>query len=189
MRIKHMSISLQISRCYNSLWGLMVFEARCGIVVKQMTLKPCWIEICFKYLMQKSICSLMSGILGILVSELFSMEFLGFALCIWTKNIVVGTWMAHLLMCPKWSQAKSRQVVVGRGVGYWKIKVLKLIQILYKWLTGSLNSRWNSHTVPTYSMWWFQKIFGFHPEKLGKMNPFWRAYFSKGLKPPTGIGL
>ncbi len=27
-------------------------------------------------------------------------------------------------------------------------------------------------------------IFYFHPY-LGKMNPFWRAYFSKGLKPPT----
>ena len=25
----------------------------------------------------------------------------------------------------------------------------------------------------------------FHPEKWGKMKPFWRAYFSDGLKPPT----
>ena len=25
----------------------------------------------------------------------------------------------------------------------------------------------------------------FHPRTLGKMNPFWRAYFSDGLKPPT----
>ena len=25
----------------------------------------------------------------------------------------------------------------------------------------------------------------FTPNKLGKMNPFWRAYFSKGLQPPT----
>ncbi len=28
-------------------------------------------------------------------------------------------------------------------------------------------------------------IFLFSPRKLGKMNPIWRAYFSKGLKPPT----
>ena len=28
-------------------------------------------------------------------------------------------------------------------------------------------------------------IFYFHPEPWGKMNPFWRAYFSTGLKPPT----
>ena len=29
-------------------------------------------------------------------------------------------------------------------------------------------------------------IFSFLPRKLGKMNPFWRAYFSKGLvQPPT----
>ena len=39
--------------------------------------------------------------------------------------------------------------------------------------------------------WWFQiysnMFFYFHPENLGKMNPFWRAYFFKGvgLKPPT----
>ena len=29
------------------------------------------------------------------------------------------------------------------------------------------------------------KHFLFSPRNLGKMNPFWRAYFSKGLKPPT----
>ena len=28
----------------------------------------------------------------------------------------------------------------------------------------------------------------FSPRKLGKMNPFWRAYFSNGLKPPTSNG-
>ena len=34
--------------------------------------------------------------------------------------------------------------------------------------------------------WWFH--FFFHPENLGKMNPFWRAYFSNGwLKPPTRL--
>ena len=33
--------------------------------------------------------------------------------------------------------------------------------------------------------WWQLKDFLFSPRKLGKMNPFWRAYFSKGLKPPT----
>ena len=30
------------------------------------------------------------------------------------------------------------------------------------------------------------KIFYFHPEPWGRF-PFWRAYFSKGLKPPTSI--
>ena len=32
--------------------------------------------------------------------------------------------------------------------------------------------------------WGFQIFFVFSPQKLGKMNPFWRAYFSNGLKPP-----
>ena len=32
----------------------------------------------------------------------------------------------------------------------------------------------------------FQRSFNVHPENLGKMNPIWRAYFSKGLvQPPT----
>ena len=31
-------------------------------------------------------------------------------------------------------------------------------------------------------------IFYFHPY-LGKMNPFWRAYFSNGLKPPPSYSL
>ena len=35
--------------------------------------------------------------------------------------------------------------------------------------------------------WWFP-IFFFSPRNLGKMNPFWRAYFSDGLvQPPTRI--
>ena len=38
------------------------------------------------------------------------------------------------------------------------------------------------------SGWWFQIFFLFHPY-LGKMNPFWRAYFSDGLKPPTSYVL
>ena len=36
------------------------------------------------------------------------------------------------------------------------------------------------------SRWWQLKYFLFSPRKLGKMNPFWRAYFSTGLvQPPT----
>ena len=31
-------------------------------------------------------------------------------------------------------------------------------------------------TGTTFSRWWFQSFFYFHPY-LGKMNPFWRAYF------------
>ena len=45
------------------------------------------------------------------------------------------------------------------------------------------NSYSNGETTPT-TRWWFQIFFYVHPY-LGKMNPFWRAYFSKGLKPPT----
>ena len=34
--------------------------------------------------------------------------------------------------------------------------------------------------------WWQLKCFLSSPRKLGKMNPFWRAYFSKGLvQPPS----
>ena len=35
------------------------------------------------------------------------------------------------------------------------------------------------------SRWWQLNFFSFSSRKLGKMNPFWRAYFSNGLKPPT----
>ena len=31
--------------------------------------------------------------------------------------------------------------------------------------------------------WWQLKYFLFSPRTLGKMNPFWRSYFSNGLKP------
>ena len=32
-----------------------------------------------------------------------------------------------------------------------------------------------------FSRWWQLKYFLFSPRNLGKMNPIWRAYFSKGL--------
>ena len=36
------------------------------------------------------------------------------------------------------------------------------------------------------SRWWQLKYFLCSPRTLGKMNPFWRAYFSNGLvQPPT----
>ena len=38
-----------------------------------------------------------------------------------------------------------------------------------------------------YPGWWQLEDFLCSPRKLGKMNPIWRAYFSKGLKPPTSI--
>ena len=39
---------------------------------------------------------------------------------------------------------------------------------------------------PSQPSWWQLKYVLFSPPKLGKMNPFWRAYFSKGLvQPPT----
>jgi len=40
-----------------------------------------------------------------------------------------------------------------------------------------------------FSRWWQLKYFLCSPRKLGKMNPFWRAYFSTGsVQPPTGHG-
>ena len=33
------------------------------------------------------------------------------------------------------------------------------------------------------------QFFSFSPRTLGKIHPIWRAYFSKGLKPPTRKGL
>ena len=45
---------------------------------------------------------------------------------------------------------------------------------------------WNFWWPNGPSRWWQLKYFLFSPRKLGKMNPFWRAYFSKGLvQPPT----
>ena len=36
------------------------------------------------------------------------------------------------------------------------------------------------------SGWWFQRFLEFSPQTLGKMNPIWRSYVSKGLvQPPT----
>ena len=44
-------------------------------------------------------------------------------------------------------------------------------------------------TKTTKTGWWQLKYFLFSPQKLGKMNPFWRAYFSNGLvQPPTRRG-
>ena len=37
------------------------------------------------------------------------------------------------------------------------------------------------------SWWWQLKCFKYFHLYLGKMNPFWRAYVSNGLKPPTRI--
>ena len=43
--------------------------------------------------------------------------------------------------------------------------------------------------MQNYTRWWQLKYFLFSPRKLGKMNPFWRSYFSNGLKPPTSIAI
>ena len=46
----------------------------------------------------------------------------------------------------------------------------------------------STSTWKTLTRSWFQIFFYFHPETWGKMNPFWRAYFSKGLvQPPTSF--
>ena len=40
--------------------------------------------------------------------------------------------------------------------------------------------------IDTITRWWQLKYFPFSPRTLGKMNPFWWAYFSSGLvQPPT----
>ena len=47
-----------------------------------------------------------------------------------------------------------------------------------------------SHESVRSSRWWILKYFLCSPRNLGKMNPFWRAYFSKGLvQPPTSYVL
>ena len=66
-------------------------------------------------------------------------------------------------------------------------------EFLHPW-----NLTWNLKRSPTgkddfevckrkaRSRWWFQRFFYVHPYYLGKMNPFWRAYFPDGLvQPPT----
>ena len=62
----------------------------------------------------------------------------------------------------------------GRGAATTNISMMTVWRILFK----------NECTSRT--RWWFQIFFEFHPY-LGKMNPFWRAYFSRGLKPPTSV--
>ena len=47
------------------------------------------------------------------------------------------------------------------------------------WWWGTETARWGTELGGGNS-----NIFYFHPY-LGKMNPFWQAYFSDGLKPPT----
>ena len=42
-----------------------------------------------------------------------------------------------------------------------------------------------STCFPSLTGWWQLKYFLFSPQTLGKMNPFWRAYVSNGLKPPA----
>ena len=55
-----------------------------------------------------------------------------------------------------------------------------MFQILYGKLVGAKKL---DHVpfVPCTSRWWQLKHFLFSPRNLGKMNPFWRAYFSNGL--------
>ena len=60
--------------------------------------------------------------------------------------------------------------------------------------------RWCRNPAIHQGWWWSNFSFGFHtsqvvatqrffsPRNLGKMNPFWRSYFSDGLKPPTSDG-
>ena len=48
-------------------------------------------------------------------------------------------------------------------------------------------SRIHGFGTSTINFWVVvSNMFYFHPKTLGKMNPFWRSYFSKGLvQPPT----
>ena len=71
----------------------------------------------------------------------------------------------------EWNPMRSS----GRPVGLW----------------GGGKPRW--FLLVFFRGWWnylgggFKDVL-FSPRKLGKMNPFWRAYFSDGLKPPTSWG-
>ncbi len=69
------------------------------------------------------------------------------------------------------SSSLGRFFGMGRLIGWWVFSPEKQIQ-------RRISELWY-HTWVVVS-----NIFYFHPY-LGKMNPFWRAYFSKGLKPPT----
>ena len=57
--------------------------------------------------------------------------------------------------------------------------------------TGQNASTYNANGLTmlwlSLSRWWFQTFY-FHPENRGRF-PFWRAYFSDGLKPPTSCVL
>ena len=60
-----------------------------------------------------------------------------------------------------------------------------------KWLTRARDSKFLCWKIPawiTRSRWWQLKLlFGkFHPANWGRF-PIWRAYFPKGLKPPTRL--
>ena len=50
---------------------------------------------------------------------------------------------------------------------------------------------WRKNRIKQQSSgWWFcfKDFLEFSPPKLGKMNPIWRSYFSKGSKLPTSLG-
>ena len=64
-----------------------------------------------------------------------------------------------------------------------KLQAFELGRKQSKKPTQSLQKKKKTHYHEVF--WgWFRKVFYFQPY-LGKMNPFWRAYFSDELKPPT----
>ena len=75
-----------------------------------------------------------------------------------------------------WAHSISRFQAVKRKV-WKKIGSVK----------GEVPNCWNIHRSWISGWWRFQIFFIFTP-KIGGRFPFWRAYFSSGLKPPTSLG-
>ena len=59
----------------------------------------------------------------------------------------------------------SRRAVLFTGWGFWRMRMASF-QIC--------------------SLWWFEILFIFNQDPWGN-DPIWRAYFSKGFKPPTSV--
>ena len=70
---------------------------------------------------------------------------------------------------------------------YWKVQVFCAVSSLSSYYAQrkARREKWDKLRCGKYiTRWWFQLCFDFHP-LLGGNDPIWRAYFSKGLKPPT----
>ena len=83
--------------------------------------------------------------------------------------------MANKNRCSKASLVLFFFIALGdpgkAGKKTWTVQVAPVKSMNYRWLGGG-----NSN------------ILNVHPENLGKMNPFWRAYFSRGWEKIHQLG-